>query len=637
MAMASSSSSAALVSSTPPPSIPPHPPAVDASFAPPNHFPSSSFYAGHPSSSFEPRPAVNVLEGRPSEGSFERDDQRDFGIVSRMNQKKAEGSQSVTGMEGQEGEVDLTRLSVQAGSAIEDDEDESELHAHQRDTSSLSTASGSGSGLTPTPGPSGPVKTRRASSLSTASSEATVESMGRAGADLSSSGSGAGGKGVRDPARAASRKAARREVPDETPAREQEDTRMETGQHADEENSRDDEVIVPEAETATHEDDTPIYAPSPHYAHGLPPIAGTPSSAQPRFARSAAPSSVPLPGRPAQKEHVDIVSYPSADLLRLLASLLEQIAHANDALNQRIRSRPGSGTNTPGGKSRDPSSSSAARDGEEEPTLEQGRFDAAPLNSPVTPRFQDGVRRTKSADGMEVDTESSEREENLDDMLPVTPGVDLLREVGEGGGAEGFMPSLGGAHTPVPLARRRGSSFLTKRDNEANASASGSSSMTRGTGSSNGADSSTPATILEKEPPLTSLLTASSLALSSPSATLCFHARNIPAISIEAYLLRILKYCPTTNEVFLSLLVYFDRMARVGLEAQRVGLVGNGSGTGGVVKDGDSVPRLFAIDSFNVHRLVIAGVTVASKFFSDVFYTNSRYAKVGWLARDLLC
>lgn len=35
-----------------------------------------------------------------------------------------------------------------------------------------------------------------------------------------------------------------------------------------------------------------------------------------------------------------------------------------------------------------------------------------------------------------------------------------------------------------------------------------------------------------------------------------------------------------------------------------------------------------AIDSYNVHRLVIAGLTVASKFFSDVFYLNSRYAKV---------
>jgi len=45
----------------------------------------------------------------------------------------------------------------------------------------------------------------------------------------------------------------------------------------------------------------------------------------------------------------------------------------------------------------------------------------------------------------------------------------------------------------------------------------------------------------------------------------------------------------------------------------------------------DATGHRFAIDSFNVHRLVIAGVTVASKFFSDVFYTNSRYAKVGGL------
>lgn len=53
--------------------------------------------------------------------------------------------------------------------------------------------------------------------------------------------------------------------------------------------------------------------------------------------------------------------------------------------------------------------------------------------------------------------------------------------------------------------------------------------------------------------------------------------------------------------------MYFDRMSKLASEA-----------TG----------RTFVIDSFNVHRLVIAGVTVASKFFSDVFYTNSRYAKV---------
>lgn len=111
------------------------------------------------------------------------------------------------------------------------------------------------------------------------------------------------------------------------------------------------------------------------------------------------------------------------------------------------------------------------------------------------------------------------------------------------------------------------------------------------------------------------LATASRVALSTPTSTLTFHARNIPTISLEAYLLRILKYCPTTNEVFLSLLVYFDRMSKLTAEA-----------TG----------RTFVIDSFNIHRLVIAGVTVASKFFSDVFYTNSRYAKVRLLCSTSL-
>lgn len=104
-----------------------------------------------------------------------------------------------------------------------------------------------------------------------------------------------------------------------------------------------------------------------------------------------------------------------------------------------------------------------------------------------------------------------------------------------------------------------------------------------------------------------SLTTASRGAVSTPAATLTFHARNVPTISLEAYLLRILKYCPTSNHVFLSLLVYFDRMSKLGE---------------------DAAGRAFVIDSYNIHRLVIAGVTVASKFFSDVFYTNSRYAKV---------
>lgn len=84
----------------------------------------------------------------------------------------------------------------------------------------------------------------------------------------------------------------------------------------------------------------------------------------------------------------------------------------------------------------------------------------------------------------------------------------------------------------------------------------------------------------------------------------CFHARSIPSITIDAYLTRILKYCPCANECFLALLVYFDRMSKT-------------SGT-------------LRIDSYNIHRLLISGIMIASKLYSDVFFTNTRYAKV-WL------
>ena len=155
------------------------------------------------------------------------------------------------------------------------------------------------------------------------------------------------------------------------------------------------------------------------------------------------------------------------------------------------------------------------------------------------------------------------------------------------------------------------------------------------------------------DPRRPSTTSAALSALNAPSSTLCFHARNVPSISIEAYLLRILKYCPTTSDVFLSLLVYFDRMSRVGslgnfpgespmgprVHKRNDGNQPLGPSPGWSMDESDldaDFPfpgmRGFAIDSFNVHRLIIAGVTVASKFFSDVFYTNSRYAKVGGLA-----
>ena len=161
----------------------------------------------------------------------------------------------------------------------------------------------------------------------------------------------------------------------------------------------------------------------------------------------------------------------------------------------------------------------------------------------------------------------------------------------------------------------------------------------------------------------------------SPQATsvLAFHGKNVPSISILSYLTRIHKYCPTTYEVFLSMLVYFDRMTelvkgQVDCLRRRAAPIqtdssapsgGSSAQTSPIVtpppsatmaaqdpstpscispslhpQDGeDPLSHFFVVDSFNIHRLVIAGVTCASKFFSDVFYTNSRYAKVTPLSR----
>lgn len=172
-------------------------------------------------------------------------------------------------------------------------------------------------------------------------------------------------------------------------------------------------------------------------------------------------------------------------------------------------------------------------------------------------------------------------------------------------------------------------------------------------------------------------------------SVLAFHGKNVPAITILSYLSRIHKYCPTTYEVFLSLLVYFDRMtervndmivrseemgtqqaasrskssrapsiqqdsqmreggdAEQGSEESDSDLADDDDDDDDVDNDDDmgdapagtteqhehattpaTSATYFVVDSFNIHRLVISGVTCASKFFSDVFYTNSRYAKV---------
>lgn len=156
----------------------------------------------------------------------------------------------------------------------------------------------------------------------------------------------------------------------------------------------------------------------------------------------------------------------------------------------------------------------------------------------------------------------------------------------------------------------------------------------------------------------------------APGVVTHFHSRSVPKIPIHAYLCRIQKFAPFSNEILITILVYFDRIARR--------------------------QSSFVISSFNIHRLLITrldlislvlmffhwfslavypfviksdiygqvpprhvvggwggkrlylniplctlpallthsfcfhlySLTVASKFVSDVFYANARYAKV---------
>lgn len=131
-------------------------------------------------------------------------------------------------------------------------------------------------------------------------------------------------------------------------------------------------------------------------------------------------------------------------------------------------------------------------------------------------------------------------------------------------------------------------------------------------------------------------------------SVLSFRGKHIPQISLEHYFQRIQKYCPTSNDVFLSLLVYFDRISRKcnsnshrrhdststdinennNYESER----NNSKQAQNSHQPTPTLQQQFVMDSHNIHRLIIAGTTVSTKFFSDFFYSNSRYARVGGIS-----
>ena len=89
-----------------------------------------------------------------------------------------------------------------------------------------------------------------------------------------------------------------------------------------------------------------------------------------------------------------------------------------------------------------------------------------------------------------------------------------------------------------------------------------------------------------------------------------FLSKKVPPIPLKEYIQRLQRYCPMAPAIFLATSVYITRMA-VAEKTLRV------------------TPK-------NMHRLVLAGLLVATKALEDMSYPHSRVAKVGGVSEQEL-
>ncbi|GAM25602.1 hypothetical protein SAMD00019534_087770 [Acytostelium subglobosum LB1] len=84
---------------------------------------------------------------------------------------------------------------------------------------------------------------------------------------------------------------------------------------------------------------------------------------------------------------------------------------------------------------------------------------------------------------------------------------------------------------------------------------------------------------------------------------------EIPRITIPDYLVRLVKFSPCSKECFIMIIVYINRLI---------------------------TQSNFIVTSFNIHRLLITAILVASKYIDDIFYNNEYYSHIGGVTRDEL-
>ena len=205
----------------------------------------------------------------------------------------------------------------------------------------------------------------------------------------------------------------------------------------------------------------------------------------------------PLPTTPASTEApgptMDIASFPTATLLHLLATLLTRITLSNDN-EKSIGSKPGSSIPPPGKSATLPNTSAAPSNS---PTIDtkETQSDEYPFPMPTVAdtaapppssySTNDGPRHTFSAPARPSPHKQSHHQQQQHHQQPLQQQHPL-------------------PHSPY------------------------SHSYTESSGS---------------------ILTSAATALAIPNATLCFHARNVPSISIESYLVRISKCERFTHDI----------------------------------------------------------------------------------------
>lgn len=87
-----------------------------------------------------------------------------------------------------------------------------------------------------------------------------------------------------------------------------------------------------------------------------------------------------------------------------------------------------------------------------------------------------------------------------------------------------------------------------------------------------------------------------------------FHATTIPSISVNKYIERIGKYISCSNECYVLLIIYIDRIIKLHTD--------------------------ITLSLLCIHRIIITAAMLAAKFFDDMYYSNAFYAKIGGVTTE---